>query len=97
MNIFDYITPKDGEDFTTLLEHKGITIKRIVSSDNIEPKSYMQEKDEWVVVLEGKAILEIEGKERKMSKGDYIFIPAKSEHKVIETKSGTLWLAICID
>ncbi len=96
MNLFDYTTPKTGESFTTLLEHKNIKINRIVSSDNLEPIEYIQDEDEWVVVLEGEATLLIDGVEKKLTKGETLFIPAKTPHRVIETKKETLWLAVHI-
>jgi cupin 2 domain-containing protein len=57
MNLYKFTVPKNGEDFTTLLEHKNIKIIRIVSSDQIEPIEYIQDEDEWVVIIEGEAIL----------------------------------------
>ena len=50
-NLFEFATPKSGEVFETLLEHKSIKIVKIVSSDEVEPKIYIQDEDEWVVVL----------------------------------------------
>ena len=97
MNLFDYTTPKIGESFTTLLEHKNIKINRIVSSDTLEPKEYIQDEDEWVVVLEGEATLSIkDGVEKILTKGDTLFISAKTPHRVIKTKQGTLWLTVHI-
>ena len=94
MNIYDYITPNSGEDFTTLLEKDNIKIARIVSSDKLEPKEYCQEEDEFVILLEGKATLEIEGKKSTLTKGESLFIPAKTKHKVLNTQKATLWLAV---
>ena len=96
MNLFDYTIPAISETFTTLLKYKNITINRIVSSDSLEAKTYTQEEDEWVVLLEGEAILQIEDKEKKLTKGDSLLIPAKTPHKVLQTQKGTLWLAIHI-
>ena len=48
MNLYDYITPNRGEDFTTLLEKENIKVVRIVSSDKLEIKEYSQEEDEFV-------------------------------------------------
>ncbi len=96
MNIYDYITPKTGETFTTLLEHKNIKINRIVSSADVEPVEYVQKEDEWVVVIEGKATLLLNDEEKVLKKGDTLFIPAKTPHKVLETKEGTVWLAVHI-
>ncbi len=46
MNIYNYILPKSGEDFTTLLENKNVKIVRIVSSNKLEIKEYIQQEDE---------------------------------------------------
>ena len=96
MNIYNYTTPKTGETFTTLLEHKNIKINRIVSSTDLEPVEYIQDEDEWVVVIEGEATLVLKNKEEVLKKGDTLFIPAKIPHKVLKTKEGTVWLTVHI-
>jgi len=96
MNIYDYLTPKTSETFTSLLEHKNIKINRIVSSEDMEPKEYIQEEDEWLVLLEGEATLLLESEKKILKKGDTLFIPAKIPHKVLETKDGTVWLTVHI-
>ncbi len=96
MNIYDYTTPKTGEDFTTLLEHKNIKINRIVSSADVKPVEYIQDEDEWVVMIEGKATLLLEDEEKILQKGDTLFIPAKTSHKVLKTEAGTVWLTVHI-
>ena len=96
MNIFDYPPPKSGETFTTLLEHKNIKINRIVSASDIEPVEYMQEEDEWLVLLEGEATLLLDDKEIILTKGETLFIPAKTLHSVLATEEGTLWLTVYI-
>ncbi len=96
MNIYDHTTPNTGEDFTTLLEHKNIKINRIVSSSDVEPVEYVQDEDEWVVVIEGKATLLLDNEKKVLKKGDTFFIPAKTPHKVLKTKDGTVWLAVHI-
>ena len=97
MNFFDYTVPATDETFTTLLTHKNITINRIVSSNSLEAQTYLQEEDEWVVLLEGEAILQIKEEERKLTKGDSVLILAKTPHKVLQTQKGTLWLAVHIN
>lgn len=96
MNLYDHSVPKTGEDFTTLLEHKNVRIVRIISSKNIEPIEYVQDEDEWVVVIEGEATLDVAGKEIILRRGDTLSIPAHTPHTVISTKQDTLWLAVHI-
>lgn len=96
MNIFDYTSPKSDETFTTLLKHKNIKINRIVSSLVLEQIEYIQDEDEWLVLLEGEATLLTENEEKKLTTGDTLFIPAKVPHTVLETKDGTVWLTVHI-
>ena len=96
MNIYDYTTPQSGETFTTLLEHKNIKINRIVSSDDLDETEYIQEEDEWVVVLEGQATLLLNDEKKTLIKGDTLFLPSKTSHRVLSTKSGTVWLTVHI-
>jgi len=96
MNIYDYLTPQSGETFTTLLAHKNIKIHRIVSSDHVEETEYLQEEDEWLVLLEGEATLLLDQTEKTLAKGDTLFIPAKTPHRVLHTQHGTIWLTVHI-
>lgn len=96
MNIYDYITPKIDENFSTLLEHKNIKINRIVSSSHLEAVEYIQEEDEWLVLLEGEATLLLENEEKILTKGETLFIPAKTPHSILKTEEGTLWLTVHI-
>ena len=96
MNIYDYLTPTSGETFTTLLEHKNIKINRIISSSEVEPVEYIQEEDEWLVLLEGEATLRIKNEEKILVKGETLFIPAKVPHTVLKTNNGTVWLTVYI-
>ncbi len=95
-NLYRYTTPTNGETFKTLLEHKNIKIIRIVSSDDIDDTLYIQDEDEWIVVIEGQATLTIDTKEIVLYRGDSLLIPSKSPHRVIETTSGTMWLVVHI-
>ena len=96
MNIYDYTLPRAGETFTTLLEHKNIKINRIVSSKTVEAVSYVQEEDEWLVLIQGQATLLMQGDEVILTEGETLFIPAKTPHCVIKTDDNTLWLTVHI-
>ncbi|UPT77744.1 cupin domain-containing protein [Sulfurovum sp. XGS-02] len=96
MNIYDTITPESGETFTPLLTHKNIKINRIISSDQLDDTEYIQEEDEWLVLLEGEATLHLNQVEYLLTKGDTLFIPAKIPHRVLHTQNGTIWLTVHI-
>ncbi len=96
MNIYDYITPKSGETFTSLLEHKNIKINRIISSNNLDETEYIQKEDEWLVLLEGEATLLLDQAMKTLTKGDTLFIPSKTRHRVLSTQNGTIWLTVHI-
>ncbi len=81
-----------------LLDHPNLTIERIVSNGQHSPQGfwYDQAKDEWVILLTGKAELEFEDSVINLQAGDYIFIPAHHKHRVNSTSSNPncIWLAI---
>lgn len=87
-------TPEEGERFDTLLRHKGLVIERIVSSSKIESQQYLQAQDEWVLLLQGEAELDIAGKRLQLKAGDYVFIPSAIPHTVLSASQGALWLAV---
>lgn len=89
------------EIFETLFQKSGITIERIVSTGQSSPDEgwYEQNQDEWVLVVQGNAILGFEDEdELALSVGDYVLIPSMVKHKVISTSENpaTIWLAIHI-
>ena len=93
-NLYPGTHPTSGETFTTLLDHPHARIIRIASSDDIEPILYNQEEDEWVVVIEGAAVLDIDGHEKILRRGESLLIPAHTKHRVLQTENGTVWLAV---
>lgn len=88
-----------AEVFEDIIKSPNIRIERIISKGQFTPADswYDQDEHEWVMVLEGKAILEFENNHSlTLNKGDYINIPAHCKHKVSWTDPDqiTLWLAI---
>ena len=97
-NIFSYAVPKiDSESFFTELEDENVTIKTIVSNTLSTPQTFVQKCDEWVVVLQGCAKIEMDGLTHKLKKGDTLFIPAGKEHTLLKTKKVVIWLAVYIN
>lgn len=87
------------EEFESLFTTRDVLIERIISTGQITPEGewYDQERDEWVVLLEGKAVLGFENNERlDMVKGDYLLIPAHCKHRVLYTQTDPpcIWLAV---
>lgn len=99
-NIFSNM-PKDLKDeiFENIISKNSLKIERIISKGHSSPKSgwYDQDNDEWVIVLQGEAVLSFEDKDDvKLIAGDYINITAHTKHKVSWTlpDSETIWLAV---
>lgn len=87
------------EVFETLVQSESVVIERIVSRGHTSPKTgwYQQDKNEWVLVLQGKGVIEFEnGKRLTLCTGDYCNITAGEKHKVRWTDPSceTVWLAI---
>ena len=89
-----------------LAASKNVRIERIVSTGHASPPGffydqYDQAEHEWVVVLQGEAILEIEGENesKRLLPGDYILIPPHRKHRVAWTSPNepTVWLAVFFD
>jgi len=84
------------EQFETLLQTKNIHIEKITSNGQTSDEWYAQDRDEWVVVIEGdgKLLFEEGNKTIHLNKGEHIYIPKMKKHKVIYTHTPTIWLAI---
>jgi len=82
-----------------LFPDTGVLIERIVSSGQTTPPDewYDQERDEWVMLVQGSARLVWEnGKVMSMQSGDWVLIPAHERHRVDYTSSEPpcIWLAV---
>jgi len=92
----DKLPPLDSEIFETILKHKNVEIKKIISNTLKTPQTFIQKEDEFVVLLKGCAKIEINGEIKKLKAGDFLFIPANTPHTVLKTKKIAVWLAIHI-
>ena len=93
-SVFDIPTITEGEVFQTLFEHKNVTIERIVSSGKQPPVKYLQEQDEWVLLLSGQAEMALAGQPISLEAGDTLHLPGGVEHEVLRTSAGATWLAV---
>jgi cupin 2 domain-containing protein len=92
--------PLAGEFTETLYRRQGLRIERIVSTGQATPEGqwYDQDDDEWVLLVAGAARLLIAGeaRERELTAGDWLLLPAHCRHRVTWTSSDppAIWLAI---
>ncbi|GAB3386858.1 cupin domain-containing protein [Lysobacter fragariae] len=94
-NLFaDASAPAQGERFETLLSHRNLVIERILTSGTPGQDEYVQAQDEWVVLLQGDAVLEVDGASVQLQSGDYLFLAAGVPHKMLGASQGALWLAV---
>ena len=105
MNIFDLslvLRPVQAklplpEELTTILdESNGVRIVRIVSTGQVSDW-YDQSETEFVVLLEGNAIIEYEcGKSVSLSKGDTLLIKPHERHRVSYTSGEPPCVWLCV-
>ena len=98
-NIFEkIIVDKTEEFFFEIFKNETIKIEKIVSNGQISPEIfwYEQEKSEFILLLEGYAILEFENREVELKKGDCLNIEAFEKHRVKFTSldEPTVWFAV---
>lgn len=100
MNIYALPAPLPAEELAEpLIPDRGVLIERIVSSGQTSPPGfwYDQERDEWVVLLQGRAELAYtDGRHVKLAAGDTLFLAAHERHRVEFTSSDPpcIWLAV---
>jgi cupin 2 domain-containing protein len=100
-NLFDDI-PRvlAAERIDVLLDTAAVRLERIVSVGHATPAGewYDQARDEWVVVLRGRARVRIEGEaeDRALGVGDHLLLRAHVRHRVewTDPTEPTVWLAV---
>jgi len=95
-NIFTPNTQDTSKEiFDTLLQTNNIQIEKITSHGQTSDEWYEQDRDEWVVLIEGEGRLLFDNEnEVTLAKGEHIYIPSMKRHKVIYTSTPAVWLAI---
>ena len=86
--------PEVGEDVVVLVADDRVVIEHIASGRTPEPVAFDQMHDEWVVVLEGAADLELDGQVLALVAGDWLLVPGSTPHRLLRTEPGTRWLAV---
>ena len=96
-NIFTLPNLPLTEELTTLLaENNNVRIVRIVSTGQVSDW-YDQSETEFVVLLEGNAVIEFEnGKTVALSKGDTLLIKPHEKHRVSFTSKEPPCVWLCV-
>ena len=87
------------EVFEELAANEKVHIERIISTGQSTPEGewLRQEKSEFVLLVSGRAGLQIKGQEEvELKPGDNVVIPPNTEHRVAFTQKepATIWLAV---
>jgi len=99
-NIFDNFPKNDDREFIEeILSTKDFKLERIISEGHISPPNYWydQDKNEFVLLLKGKAELSFDnGEKYELNPGDYMIINAHQKHRVdwTDPNQKTFWLTI---
>jgi hypothetical protein len=83
-----------GEETVTLAAGSVWHIDQILSGALARPVEDLLDHEEWVVVLEGGAELEVDGEREVLRGGDWVRLGPGVPHRVLSTLPGTSWLAV---
>lgn len=99
-NLFSLPTPlPNREIFEPLFPDTGTLVERIISTGQATPEGewYDQDRDEWILLLQGEAVLAYEdGRTLRLRPGDHVLLPAHEKHRVERTSADPpcIWLAV---
>lgn len=91
-----------GEFFETLVESSKVKIERIISKGNSDAENiwYNQDKDEWVILIQGSATIAFENNEIvDLKTGEHLFIPRHKKHRITKTsiQPECIWIGVHAD
>jgi mannose-6-phosphate isomerase-like protein (cupin superfamily) len=86
--------PGTGEATLAVARVGDVVVEQILSGRLDAPVDYRATVDEWVVVLAGRARLEVDGEPVGLETGDWLLLPAGTPHRLLETDAGTSWLTV---
>jgi len=97
MNVFELPELPLAEELTTVLaENSKVRIERIISTGQVSGW-YDQAEAEFVILLEGSAVIEYEnGRTIALSKGDTLLIMPRERHRVSCTSSEPPCVWLCV-
>ena len=96
MNILDVKNiDKTKEIVEILKENENVRIEKIISTG--QTTDWMeQEQEEFVMLIQGEAIIEYENKNQELRAGDTVIIKKNEKHRVSYTSENPCCIWICI-
>jgi cupin 2 barrel domain protein len=98
MNIFEIEklpSIKEDEIINILKENENVRIERIISTGQVSDWM-IQENKEYVLLIQGIAIIEFNDKKVEMKAGDTLFIEKLERHRVSYTSENPCCIWFCI-
>jgi cupin 2 domain-containing protein len=86
--------PASGESISVLASGPGWRVEQILTGTLPGPIEDRLDHDEWVVMLAGAAVLDVDGDPVTMTAGDWLHLRAGVPHRVLSTEPPTSWLAV---
>jgi cupin 2 domain-containing protein len=86
--------PRTGETSRRLADLDHAVVDQILSGRLDEPVDYRQDESEWVLLLHGEATLDVGEERLHLEAGDWVLLPARTPHRLVETRPGTSWLTV---
>ena len=98
MNIFEIekLPEIEEEEIVDILkENEDVKIERIISTGQVSDWM-VQEKREYVLLIQGNAVIEFNDKTVEMKSGDTLFIEKSERHRVVYTSESPCCIWFCI-
>ena len=98
MNIFEIekLPGIEEEEIVDILkENEDVKIERIISTGQVSDWM-VQEKREYVLLIQGNAVIEFNDKTVEMKSGDTLFIEKSERHRVVYTSESPCCIWFCI-
>ena len=98
MNIFEIekLPEIEEEEIVDILkENENVKIERIISRGQVSDWM-VQEKREYVLLIQGNAVIEFNDKTVEMKSGDTIFIEKRERHRVAYTSENPCCIWFCV-
>lgn len=85
-----------SEEITPLVETRHVRLEFIRSRGEASPEGFWYDQDwpEWVMLLEGSAVLEFDEGSLELAAGDRLTIPARLRHRVASVSPDARWIAL---